>query len=317
MKGVGAGLGDRPGAADVAAAARLGRDRAPLVARQRAGEHRPALLLPVRLGRVGRREPEGDDGGMHRRDQRHRRIGGGEGAVDPAQRAERRRPTRPQAAGVHGHGHRSSRRRAGGRSRRAPGGAAPAARFDPPAMRPPHRRPTPPRPPDRRPSRQPRGPRGTDRSQEGRGGFGGRSADLHRGLHVDPAVTVVVGLDVDDQRATPAAQVVPPMARMELKASVRPRWPPGRRAHHRRTHVLARRARSPAGPNAQEGRRRASGPGRLHRPLVRGSTGPARILPRRPGAMGSASPATHPGSASFRRCEPRRRPLRRTSPPGR
>ena len=95
-----AGFGHRLGAGDVAAAARLGRDRAPLLAGDGAGEDGSALVLPAGLRRVGRRQPEGDHRRVHRRDEGDRRIDGAQPAVEVARRPHRGLHRLPQPTAV-------------------------------------------------------------------------------------------------------------------------------------------------------------------------------------------------------------------------
>ena len=93
----------RPGPADVAAAAGLRRDGAPLLARRRTGEHRSTLLLPGRLRGVRVEQPERHDRRMHRRHQGDRRIGRAEQPQRVADRARRRRHVTPHPAILLGH----------------------------------------------------------------------------------------------------------------------------------------------------------------------------------------------------------------------
>ena len=97
--------GSCSGAEDVAAAAGLGRDRAPLLAGECAGEYGAALALPVGLGRVGARQPERDHRGMHRRHQRDRRVASSERAIGLTEWPGRRCQAIPEPTRFHRDGH--------------------------------------------------------------------------------------------------------------------------------------------------------------------------------------------------------------------
>ncbi len=77
----------RSGPKNVATAARLGRDRAPLVAPSCRGKHRLALLSPLGSRLVWSRKPETEDRRMHGGDQRNRRICSGKGSQYLTERA--------------------------------------------------------------------------------------------------------------------------------------------------------------------------------------------------------------------------------------